>query len=165
MYTNSRLTYLCDFGCWIPTSAVHRFQWDNSCFESCRHCDLWILKLINDFCGQSLFDCYDDPGMGIKPRFGTQKKCPFPLNRGVPLLEVTNTMIMRTFSGTKVLCPLNGRYTWIEVSQEEVRLYSTKDPHTPSPPPPPSPKTLFSDTFLWRPNKGVFPVGSRLRLT
>ena len=26
--------------------------------------------------------------------FGTQKKCPFPLNRGVPSIEVTNTKIM-----------------------------------------------------------------------
>ena len=26
--------------------------------------------------------------------FGTQKKCPHPLNRGVPSIEVTNTKIM-----------------------------------------------------------------------
>ena len=28
---------------------------------------------------------------------GTQKQCPFPLNRGVPRTEVTNTKIMWTF--------------------------------------------------------------------
>ena len=26
--------------------------------------------------------------------FGTRKKCPFPLNRGVPSIEVTNTKIV-----------------------------------------------------------------------
>ena len=26
--------------------------------------------------------------------FGTQEECPFPLNRGVPLIKVTNTKIM-----------------------------------------------------------------------
>ena len=40
--------------CWIATSAVHRFKWDSSCCESCRHCDRFTLKRINAFCGQSL---------------------------------------------------------------------------------------------------------------
>ena len=32
--------------------AVHRFKWDSSCCESCRHCaDLWTLQLTNAFCG------------------------------------------------------------------------------------------------------------------
>ena len=52
------------------------------------------LNLSKIFCGQSIFYCYDGPGMGIKPRFETQKKCPFPLNIGVPSIQVTNTMIM-----------------------------------------------------------------------
>ena len=33
----------------------------------------------------------------VKPGFGAQKKCPFPLNRGLPLIKVTNTKIMWTF--------------------------------------------------------------------
>ena len=49
--------------------------------------------------------------------FRTQKKCPFPLNRGVPSIQVTNTRIMWTFFRDQILCPLNGCVPWIEVSQ------------------------------------------------
>ena len=41
--------------CWIATTAVHRFKRDSWCCESCCHCDWCTLKLINAFCGQSLF--------------------------------------------------------------------------------------------------------------
>ena len=48
------------------------------------------------------------------PRFVTQKKCPFTLNRGVPLIEVTNTKIMWTcislgpnLVSPEWRCPLN----------------------------------------------------------
>ena len=34
------------------------------------------------------------PEWRLNPVFGTQKKRPFPLNRGVPSMEVTNTNIM-----------------------------------------------------------------------
>ena len=42
----------------------------------------------------------------LKPGFGTQKKCSFPLNRDVPSIEVTNRQVicMRTFFRD----PLNG---------------------------------------------------------
>ena len=63
--------------------------------KSCCHCVFLRLKIINDFCGQSPFQCYK---MSV---FWTQKDCPFPLNRGVPSIEVKNTKIMGTFSGTK----------------------------------------------------------------
>ena len=61
---------------------------------------LWIccshyFKIINDFCGQSPFECYK------VSLFWTQKDCPFSLNRDVSSIEVTNTKIMRTFSGTE----------------------------------------------------------------
>ena len=44
-------------------------------------------------------------------------KCPFPLNRGVHTIELTNTKIMRTFFRDQILCPLNGDVPWTEVSQ------------------------------------------------
>ena len=34
------------------------------------------------------------PEQRLKPGFRTQKKCPFPLNGGVPSVEVTNIKIM-----------------------------------------------------------------------
>ena len=43
-----------------------------------------------------------------KPGFGTQKTCPFPLNRGVPSTEETDSKIMWTFFRDQILCPLNG---------------------------------------------------------
>ena len=53
----------CDVVCWIATSGVHRFKWDSSCCESCRHCDQCTLKLINVFCGQSLLSKHLSPGL------------------------------------------------------------------------------------------------------
>ena len=42
----------------------------------------------------------------INPGFRTEKKCPFPLNRGhSSLQEVIDTKIMCTFSGTKFCVP------------------------------------------------------------
>ena len=39
---------------------------------------------------------------------GTKKSCAFPLNRGVPSIEVTNTKITWTFFRDYILCPLDG---------------------------------------------------------
>ena len=49
--------------------------------------------------------------------FGTQKKCPFALNRGVPSIEVTNTKIMWTFFRDRSLRPLNKGDRCIKVFQ------------------------------------------------
>ena len=43
------------------------------------------------------------------PGFGIQKTCPFPLNRGVPSIEVTDSQIMWTFFRDQILCPGNRR--------------------------------------------------------
>ena len=51
--------------------------------------------------------------------FGTHKKCPFPLNRGVPEKEVTITVVMWTFYRDQILWPLNGGVPLIEVSQRK----------------------------------------------
>ena len=45
-----------------------------------------------------------------------QKKCPFPLNKGVPSVKVTDIKITwLTFFQDQILCPLNGGIPWIEV--------------------------------------------------
>ena len=45
-----------------------------------------------------------------------QKKCPFPLKKGVPSVKVTDIKIMwLTFFQDQILCPLNGGIPWIEV--------------------------------------------------
>ena len=46
--------------------------------------------------------------MEVNLGVGTQEECPFPLNRGVPLIKVTNTKIVRTFFPGQVLYPMNG---------------------------------------------------------
>ena len=40
--------------------------------------------------------------------FGTQNKCPYPVNRGVPSIEITGTKIMWAFFRDQILCPVNG---------------------------------------------------------
>ena len=40
--------------------------------------------------------------------FGTQNKCPYPVNRGIPSIEVTGTKIMWAFFRDQILCPVNG---------------------------------------------------------
>ena len=40
------------------------------------------------------FSAKVSPEWRLNPGFRTQKKCPFPLNRGVLSMEVTNTKIM-----------------------------------------------------------------------
>ena len=40
--------------------------------------------------------------------FGNQKMCPFSLNGGVPLIEVTDIRIIWVFFQDQSLCPLNG---------------------------------------------------------
>ena len=51
----------------------------------------------------------------LKPGFGTQKKCSFPLNRDVPSIEIRNKKVMSVniFPGTPLNFPLN-----TEVSRE-----------------------------------------------
>ena len=43
---------------------------------------------------RTLFVCEVSPEWRLKLGFGTKKKCPFPLYRGHPSLEVTDTKIM-----------------------------------------------------------------------
>ena len=53
------------------------------------------MKLINPFCGQSLFKYKGVPRTKAKTGFKDPEECPFPLNRGVPsIIQVTNTKLM-----------------------------------------------------------------------
>ena len=47
------------------------------------------------------------PEWRLNPSFGTKKKCPSPLNRGVPSIE------------DQILCPRNGAVPLIKVFQKE----------------------------------------------
>ena len=52
------------------------------------------LNLSTIFMVSHLLSAKMCPEWKLNPGFGTQKKCPFLLNRGVPSIEVTNTKIM-----------------------------------------------------------------------
>ena len=56
------------------------------------------------------------PEWRLNTGFGTQKNWPFPLNKGVPSIEVIGTKIMWVFFRDQILCPLNGGVPWIEVT-------------------------------------------------
>ena len=117
MYKKPWLTYLCDVVCWIATSAVHRFEWNSSVVKAVIivtgvHLNLSTLFVASRFLSAKLF-----PEWRLNPDFGTQKRCPFPLNRCVPSTEVTDTKLMWTFFRDQILCPLNGGVPWIKVSQ------------------------------------------------
>ena len=102
-------TYLCDVVCWIPTGAEQVLK-DVATFTS-KHFHLSKIFLASHFLNAKV-----TPKWKLSPSFGTQKKCPFPLNTGVPSIEVTNTKIMWTFFPDQILCPLNGGDPSIEVS-------------------------------------------------
>ena len=73
----SWLTYLCKILCLDPTSAVHRFKWDSSCFESCLivtsgHLNLYFLWLVTFW----VLGCPLDGGLTWV--LGPIKSVPFP---------------------------------------------------------------------------------------
>ena len=88
LFKKSWLTHLCDVVCRIPTSAVHRFNWDSSGCESCWHCDLCKLRLMNAF-----WECFS---------FFRAKECP--------------KIMWTAFFWGQILCPSNGDVLWIKVS-------------------------------------------------
>ena len=117
MYKKPWLTYLCDVVCWIAASAVHRFEWNSSVVKAViivtgAHLNLSTLFMVSRFLSAKVF-----PEWRLNPDFGTQKRCPFRLNRCVPSIEVTDTKIMWTFLRDQILCPLIGGVPWIKVSQ------------------------------------------------
>ena len=52
------------------------------------------LNLSTIFMVSHLLSAKMSPQSRLNLGFGTQKKCPFPQNRSVPSIEVTNTKIM-----------------------------------------------------------------------
>ena len=65
----------------------------------------------------------------------TQKMWPFPLNRVVHSIEVTDTKITWRFFRDQILCPLKGGVLWLEVSQRRdsavVNCYSSTESEGP----------------------------------
>ena len=126
MYKKSWLTPLCNVVCWILTSAVHRFRWDSSWFESSHHCDI----VSPSFWGLSHFlSDKVSPGWRLKPSFRTQKKCPFPLNKGVPSIEYNKYKDYVNIFRDQILCPSNGA-----VSKERFHCGQKIEPTLPPPP-------------------------------
>ena len=67
------------------------------------------------------------PRWRLIPCFRSHKKCPFPLNRGAPSVEVTDTKIMSTFSWTKFSVPLNGGVSIVaEGSRQSIKKFNVK---------------------------------------
>ena len=103
------------------TSAVHRFKWDFVFVVVISVHSMYMLS--TPLVVSHYFSAKVSPEWRLNLGFGTQKKCPFPLNRSVPSLEVTDAKIMWTIFGTKVCVP------WMEVSlvwrspKGEVSLY------------------------------------------
>ena len=106
------------------TSAVHRFKWDFVFVVVISVHSMYMLS--TPLVVSHYFSAKVSPEWRLNLGFGTQKKCPFPLNRSVPSLEVTDAKIMWTIFGTKVCVP------WMEVSlvwrspKGEVSLYIYK---------------------------------------
>ena len=130
MKKQSSLTYFCDIICSIHTGAIHWFKWDSSVYESYQQTSVQLKKstliVVRHFLSAKV-----SPEWRSNSGFGTQNKSPFPLNRGVPSIEVTNTKIMWKFSRSQIFCPLKGVDPWIEVSQRRgSTVYKTQfSPH------------------------------------
>ena len=96
----SWLTYLCDLVCWTPAEYI--------VFSEIVHilktvAPLW--PVVSHFLSAKV-----SPKWRLNLGVGTLKKCPFPLNRGVPSKEVTNRKIDKDY--VNIFC-----VPWIEVSQ------------------------------------------------
>jgi len=64
------------------------------------------LKISTLFVISRILRAKVSPEWRLNPGFGTQKKCLFPLNRGVYPTEIIDTKIMWTFFRGQILCPL-----------------------------------------------------------
>ena len=76
-----------------------------------KHLNLSKIFVVNHF-----FSAKVSAEWRLNQGFGTQKNCPFPVNRGIPSTEVTKQRLYDHFSGTKFVS-LNGGVPWIEVPQ------------------------------------------------
>ena len=67
-----------------------------------KHLNLSKILVVNHF-----FSAKVSAEWRLNQGFGTQKKCPFPVNRSIPSTEVTKQRLYDHFSGTKFVS-LNG---------------------------------------------------------
>ena len=64
------------------------------------------LKISTFFVVSHVLSAKVSPEWRLNPGFRTKKTCPFPLNRGVPSIQVTDIKIMWTSFPDQILCPL-----------------------------------------------------------
>ena len=69
------------------------------------------LKISTFFVVSHVLSAKVSPEWRLNPGFRTKKTCPFPLNRGVPSIKVTDIKIMWTSFPDQILCPLYGAVT------------------------------------------------------
>ena len=66
--------------------------------------------------------------MEVKPGiWDSEKKCPFPLNRGVPSTDVTDKKIIRIFAQGQILLPLSRGVPSTDVADKEIIRIFTWD--------------------------------------
>ena len=86
------LKYSCTFGIGLTRKClfVHllKLQWNFYSGDT-----LQTKASVPRICGHFL-SAKVSSEWGLNLGFATQKKCPFPLNRGVPSIKLTNTKIM-----------------------------------------------------------------------
>ena len=66
------------------------------------------LKISTFFVVSHVLSAKVSPEWRLNPGFRTKKTCPFPLNRGVPSIKVTDIKIMWTSFPDQILGPLYG---------------------------------------------------------
>ena len=66
------------------------------------------LKISTFFVVSHVLSAKVSPEWRLNPGFRTKKTCPFPLNRGVPSIYVTDIKIMWTSFPDQILGPLYG---------------------------------------------------------
>ena len=69
------------------------------------------LKTSTFFVVSHVLSAKVSPEWRLNPGFRTKKTCPFPLNRGVPSIQVTDIKITWTSFSDQILCPLYGVVT------------------------------------------------------
>ena len=69
------------------------------------------LKISTFFVVSHVLSAKVSPEWRLNPGFRTKKTCPFPLNRGVPSIQVTDIKIMWTSFLHQILCLLYGVVT------------------------------------------------------
>ena len=112
VYVESTWVHYIDFSAIVQVVKV-------SIIVSSVHVKISTLFVVSHFWSAQV-----SPEWRLNQGFATQKKCPFPLNRGFYSIEVMYTKIMWAFFWDQILCPQDGGVPWTKVSKGEVPLNS-----------------------------------------